>query len=214
MVHVNVDPKEILENRFTWEDAKFYLRSVGPGFAVMLLLSVMFFALGAMSGRPLHSTLSLGSSGLIILALCVAKLVSTRVKTNKKMKTMVDKYGRGVLETDLRDLNNAVYMLHPEKYETYVIVSSRYLYFAKEAVFALDDITEAYIDLCDESHQMRAKESNVRPYDHSIKNVRETIRFCMPAYITTKDGQTHRLLVALDRVQMYELNEFLATLNK
>lgn len=214
MKYVNVDPDQILENRFTSEDLKFYLRSLVPAVGILLIMLVMTVFLGYLQGEVSVRMITMVIMILILFGGCAYKIISTRVKNNKRLKAIVDKFGRDNLAMDLRDPNNEVYMLHPEKYETYIIVSSRYLYFAKEAVFALDDIKQAYIEFNDSTHQNKAGDSNIRPYDHSRKDVKETVRFIKPAYITTMDGKTDRRLVALEQDQMYQLNEFFATLSK
>jgi len=214
MKYVNVDPDQILENRFTSEDLKFYLRSLVPAVGILLIMLIMTVFLGYLQGEVSVRMITMVIMILILFGGCAYKIISTRVNNNKRLKAIVDKFGRDNLAMDLRDPNNEVYMLHPEKYETYIIVSSRYLYFAKEAVFALDDIKQAYIEFNDSTHQNKAGDSNIRPYDHSRKDVKETVRFIKPAYITTMDGKTDRRLVALEQDQMYQLNEFFATLSK
>lgn len=214
MKYVNVDPDQILENRFTSEDLKFYLRSLVPAVGILLIMLVMTVFLGYLQGEVSVRMITMCILILIMFGVCAYIIISTRVKNNERLKAIVDKFGRDNLAMDLRDPNNEVYMLHPEKYETYIIVSSRYLYFAKEAVFALDDIKQAYIEFNDSTHQNKAGDSNIRPYDHSRKDVKETVRFIKPAYITTMDGKTDRRLVALEQDQMYQLNEFFATLSK
>ena len=214
MKYVNVDPDQILENRFTSEDLKFYLRSLLPAVGILLIMLVMTVFLGYLQGEVSVRMITMVIMILILFGGCAYKIISTRVNNNKRLKAIVDKFGRDNLAMDLRDPNNEVYMLHPEKYETYIIVSSRYLYFAKEAVFALDDIKQAYIEFNDSTHQNKAGDSNIRPYDHSRKDVKETVRFIKPAYITTMDGKTDRRLVALEQDQMYQLSELFATLSK
>jgi len=214
MKYVNVDPDQILENRFTSEDLKFYLRSLVPAVGILLIMLIMTVFLGYLQGEVSVRMITMVIMILILFGGCAYKIISTRVNNNKRLKAIVDKFGRDNLAMDLRDPNNEVYMLHPEKYETYIIVSSRYLYFAKEAVFALDDIKQAYIEFNDSTHQNKAGDSNIRPYDHSRKDVKETVRFIKPAYITTMDGKTDRRLVALEQDQMYQLSELFATLSK
>lgn len=215
MKGVYIDPKEILENNFTSEDIKFYLRSLGPATCGMLLIaifSVVFTYIKA--DGDISGAMGMVAFVVLILGACGVKLYSTRSKGNKRLKAMIDKYGRENLNMDLRDPYNEVFMLHPEKLETYVIVSSRYLYFSREGVFALDDIQQAYIEMYDNTSQNKAGESNVRPYDHSNKNVRETVRFCKPAYVITKQGQSERFLVALEQDQLNQLSELFATLGR
>ena len=211
---VDVDPKDVLENRFTSEDVKFYLCNLGPAVFFLVLVSALAVVMSFTGGRNVGRGVLLILMTVLLLIGCASRLISIRVKSNKRLKESVDKFGRDILEMDLRNPNNEVYMLHPDKYETYVIVSSRYLYFAKESVFALDDIKEAYIDLNDMAGQNKAGSGNQRPYDHNNKSARETTRFCKPAYITTMDGQKKRCLVALEEDQMRQLDEFLITLGK
>lgn len=213
MRYTDIDPKDILENRFEIADLKFYLRHLGLAFAILVIMPVMFIALSVVVGRNVIQVLPVAIMPLMIFVLCAAMIYSTRSKSNQRLKSTVEKYGRDNLAMDLRDPDNEVFMLHPDKLETYVIVSSRYVYFSKMAVFALNDIKDAYIDLNDMTSQMKSHDNDVRPYDPKKKNVSETMRFCKPAYITTKDGHTERLLVGLDREQMDRLNSILRSIN-
>ena len=214
MRYTDIDPKDILENRFEIEDLKFYLRHLGLPAAIIVLMPVMIIAMCVAVGVNVISVLPMiAIMPLIILVLCAAMIYSTRSGGNKRLKSTVEKYGRDNLEMDLRDPRNEVFMLHPDKLETYVIVSSRYVYFSKMAVFAIDDIKEAYIDLNDMTSQVKSHDNDVRPYDPKKKNVSETMRFCKPVYISTKDGHKERLLVGLDREQMDELNSILRSIN-
>ncbi len=207
MKGVSYDHKQILENKFEKSDAVFYLKNLGLPFLIQFILIGLIISRMVRGGMNPIRGLILVVPCLFIIIGCAGYLVYKRVSVNRGMKEDIEHIGLSNLLMDLNDPENEVFYLHPDRYETYTVISSRYIYFSKEAVYPVNEIKKIYIDVHDMSCQIKAGGTPHDTFDPKSDNPRNLIKFCKPAYITTKDGKTERKLISLYPEDMDKVNE-------
>lgn len=207
MKGVSYDHKQILENKLEKSDIIFYLKNFGPLFLVQFVfLGYMIVRIATGSADPLLGLFFIAFV-LVVIFGCIGYLVYKRLSVNRGMKEDIEHIGLSNLLMDLNDPENEVFYLHPDRYETYTVISSRYIYFSKEAVYPVNEIKKIYIDVHDMSCQIKAGGTPHDTFDPKSDNPRNLIKFCKPAYITTKDGKTERKLISLYPEDMDTVNE-------
>lgn len=207
MKNVTFDPKELIATRFDKDDAVFYLKNLGLPFGVQIVFiiyTIMMMSIGRMS--VVKGVIYLAVI-VMLLVFCIGYLVYKRLSAQKVLKGCIDKIGMNIILADLQDKDNEVFFLHPDRYDTYIVISSRYVYFSREAIYPINEIKKIYIDINDNSCQIKAGPYGNKPFDPKDSSARNVIRFCKPAYVTTVSGTTDRWLAALTSEDMQTVNE-------
>ncbi len=214
MKGVSYDHKQILENKFEKSDAVFYLKNLGLPFLIQFILIGLIISRMVRGGMNPIRGLVLVVPCLFIIIGCAGYLVYKRVSVNRGMKEDIEHIGLSNIQMDLNDPENEVFYLHPDRYETYTVISSRYIYFSKEAIYPINEIKNIYIDVADMSCQIKAGGNANQPFDPNSHSARDLIRFCKPAYITTIDGKTERKLISLYPEDMNTVNEIFRSISE
>ena len=207
MTNQSVEPSKVLDLKFDKEDVVFYIKNFLPFLLLMLGMSI-FFVVPRLFNPDIDKT-ELIISGLSMLGLnilfLVAALVACRIlaiKGRKKFETYVSKYGYDNLAAQLKDADNTVFYIHPEKYESYVIISREYLFLARTTVIRLNEIRQMRFDRL-------AKGDTSRPYRYSSQAA-EITRFIRKVYIVNDQNKEENFPVALSDDEYYALVNFLA----
>ena len=214
MKGVSYDHKQILENKFEKSDAVFYLKNLGLPFLIQFILIGLIISRMVRGGMNPIRGLILVVPCLFIIIGCAGYLVYKRVSVNRGMKEDIEHIGLSNIQMDLNDPENEVFYLHPDRYETYTVISSRYIYFSKEAIYPINEIKNIYIDVADMSCQIKSGGNANQPFDPNSHSARDLIRFCKPAYITTIDGKTERKLISLYPEDMNTVNEIFRSISE
>ena len=191
------DHKQILENKMEKGDVLFYLRTFAPVIffqLIMIGMIIYIFVKGSVSGA--HTLLYLFAFVMCDVVLFMI-LISKRKQGNSRLQSDIDRFGMDNLMEDLRDLNNEVFCLHKDRYDTYIVISSKYVYFSKTAIYPIDQIKKIYIDINDNSYQLKAGGGPTQKFDPKSLSARNVIRFCKPVYITMADGTQERRIIGL-----------------
>ena len=214
MKNVTYDHNQILENKFEKSDAIFYLRNLGVPFFIQFILIGLIISNMVRSGiNPIRGMIVVIPCLLIAFG-CFGFLVYKRVSTNRGMKEAIERIGLSNIQMDLNDPENEVFYLHPDRYETYTVISSRYVYFSKEAIYPINEIKNIYIDVKDMSCQIKSGATANETFDPKSNSARNIVKFCKPAYITTIDGKTDRKLIALYPEDLNTVNDIFRSISE
>lgn len=197
MTGVSYDYQQILENKFEKGDVLFYLRTFAPIIffqLIMIGMIIYIFARGSVSGA--HTLLYLFAFVMCDVVLFMI-LISKRKQGNTRLNSDIAKFGKDNLLADLNDPYNEVFCLHKDRYDTYIVISSKYVYFSKTAIYPIDQIKKIYIDINDNSYQIKAGGGPTKEFDPNNLSARNVVRFCKPVYITMADGIQERRIIGL-----------------
>ena len=212
MKGVSYDHNQILENKFEKSDITFYLKNLGLPILIQLIM-MGFLVFCMVIGRI---NVLKGILYLVVLTsfvvLMIGYLLYKRMTVNKGMKEDIDHIGKDNVLVDLNDFNNDVFFLHPDRYDTYIVISSRNVYFSRVAIYPINEIKKIYIDFDDMSYQMRAGGNTNKPFDPNNLSAGNVLRFCKPVYVTKTDGKTERRLIALSPEDMATVDGIFRTL--
>ena len=207
MIYQSSDPAKILQEKFDKGDLVFYIRNFLPVLIFMMASPVVFVFLRINNQNTDKQTVIRG--GIIILivntvmfiaAIIIAVLNGSRSK--KKYNAYVARYGYDELAAQLNDPENAVFYIHPEKFETYVIITKEFLILSKTMIIRLDEIRQMRF-----SRTPRGDTS--RPYDFKRKQAFETVRFVRNVNIVDNQGKDNAYPVCLSDDDYYFLVNYL-----
>ena len=207
MRNVSYDPQELIATRFDKDDAVFYLKNLGLPLGIQIVFIVFTIAMMSVGRMNVVKGAMYITFFVMIIVFCVGYLVYKRLSSHKVLNDCVEKIGKSNILADLQDPDNDVFFLHQDRFDTYIVVSSRYVYFSREAIYPIDEIKRIYIDVNDNSCQIKAGSYGNRPFDPKDTDVRNVIRFCKPVYVTAAGGKTDRWLAALNPEDRQTLNE-------
>ena len=202
-----VEPSKILDMKFDKEDVVFYVVNFLPFLILMVALPVIFTVSRIIiPGNDTNSMIKHGVLMLICnLIIFAISIVASRVIAiigKRKYNGYVKKYGYENLEAQLKEINNTVFYIHPEKYESYVIITREYLVFSRTMIIRLNEIRQIRFSRI-------SKGDTKRPYQYS-KRAAEITRFIRKVYIVNEHGLEENYPVALSDEEYYALVNFLA----
>ena len=207
MIYQSSDPTKILKNKFDKDDLVFYIRNFLPVFIFMMATPVDFIFLRINNHNTDRLTVIRG--GIIILTVNTVMFISAIViavingsRSKKKYNAFVTRYGYDELAAQLNDPENAVFYIHPEKFETYVIITKEFLILSKTMIIRLDEIRQMRF-----SRVPRGDTS--RPYDFKRKQAYETVRFVRMVNIVDNQGKDNAYPVGLSDDDYYCLINYL-----
>ena len=204
MVLSSVNPDKVLAYKFDREDLVFYLNNFGPRFLIALLIPFAATAICYTRGlTPItlgFIFVSLMIFQMGVFALCMAYMWWTSSGIRKSLKAQIAKYGYDNLARELNAPDNTVFTLHPDKYETYVVITDTYLIFSRSNIIRKDEVMNIFYAY------NNPKGDTTRPFNPKSKRVSETVRFIRTLTVTLKDGTTRSIPVALtdDECPLFE----------
>ena len=202
MIYQSSDPNKILKEKFDKDDLAFYIRNFLPVFIFMMAAPVVFVFLRRNNPNTdrLIVMLLIVNTFMFIVAIIIAVINGSRSK--KKYNAFVTRYGYDELAAQLNDPENAVFYIHPEKFETYVIITKEFLILSKTMIIKLDEIRQMRF-----SRVSRGDTS--RPYDFKRKQAYETVRFVRMVNIVDNQGKDNAYPVGLSDDDYYCLINYL-----
>ena len=210
MISQQVDPKKVLYQKFDKEDFGFYLRVFLPFFIFMLAAPIVFAIRILIRGdydlkSVVSKSLMMLAINFVILACSVVFMIIFSTITKKRYNKQVDKYGYETLATQLAQPYNAVTYIHPEKYESYVIVTGEFFILARTKIIRLNEIRQMRFE--------RTTRGNAsRPFNISNKSPNEITRFIRQVHIIDAEGKDASYPVALPEFEYYDLVNYMATI--
>ncbi|SCW43356.1 hypothetical protein SAMN02910456_01098 [Ruminococcaceae bacterium YRB3002] len=207
MVTGPVDPsRKVIDNRWDSNDTKFMVKMFLPRFLMGFIPALLFYLMCRIKSVPVIltvvGTLMFLMFHLLVFTGCMIYLIYRSSTVRKTFNAYVDRFGRAELEAELMSENCRTFMIHPDKTETYVVITERFLIFSREHIFALDEIGDYRID-------QAARGDTVRPYDPKIKKINEHMRFVRKITIALKNGKTVQCNIALENDQLREFDNAL-----
>ena len=207
MRYQSTDPTKILQEKLDKGDLVFYIRNFLPVLIIMMGAPAVFVLLRINNQNIDKQNLIRGSIMMLIanivmfiVAITIAVLNGSRSK--KKYNAFVAKYGYDELAAQLNDPENVVFYIHPEKHETYVIITKEFLILSKTMIIRLDEIRQMRF-----SRTPRGDTS--RPYDFKRKQAFETVRFVRNVNIVDSQGKDNAYPVCLSDDDYYFLVNYL-----
>ena len=203
----NAKPDDILVLKFDKDDLKFYVRNFLPYLILAIVMPLLFILFGYLKGRNMILTyIAAVLAFLFQFGLMVVLLTIHFVKSHARRKeyhAIVAKYGKDNLTRDLSGELRGLFMLHPEKIETYEIITDSYFISSRSFIIRLDEISDYSIDYA------HPRGDTTRPYDFRKKHPRETVRFIKMMTIKSKNGQTTSFPVALSDEDLIAFDNYL-----
>ena len=201
MIHGAVDADKILAYRFNREDLVFYLKNFGPMAIInFVIMPVLFLVMAISRGYSVMKIVLLEAGCLmvtvLIYACCMVYMYSVSSGIRKKYKAMIERYGEAALRQELNANDNMVFMLHPDKYETYIIITQNFFIVSREFIMRLDEIASISVDMSS------ARGDTTRAFDPKRSSPRELTRFVKDIHIVTKRGTKIKQRVALDNDEL------------
>ena len=209
MISQPVDPKKVLTQKFDKEDFRFYLRVFLPFLIFMFVFPFFFILRRYAADGDLKSAISSGLTmfgmNFMILTCCVIFMFVFSTMTKKRYNKQVDKYGYDTLANQLAQPYNAVTYIHPEKYESYVIVTGEFFILARTKIIRLNEIRQMRFE--------RTTKGNAsRPFNIANKSPSEITRFIRQVHIVDAEGNDNSYPVALPEFEYYDLVNYMATI--
>ena len=195
MVLGSVDPAKVLAYKFDREDLVFYLRNFGPHFLFSLIFPFAVTALCYAKGyKPLFVVLVFFGTvlffmGIFVIAMIYMWCISSG--TRKSFKEQINKYGYDNLARELSAPDNRIFMLHPDKYETYVVITETYLIFSRSNIIRRDEVLNIFYDY------NNPKGDTKREFNPKSTRTQETVRFIRMLTVSLKNGTNKSIPVAL-----------------
>ena len=200
MIRTTVEPDKVLKNDFDREDLMFYVKQFLPRFLVLFFSPFIFLVVGPYCGwGTVRLILVFGAFMFMNMALFLGLMLFLFFKSKKQREifnTNVKRYGYELLAQEVNNRNNYVFMLFPNKYETYVILTQNFFIISREFIISRSEIGNIRVDMAS------ARGDTIRPFDPSSSNLKETIRFVRDIYITDSKGVTYKKSVAFDDGEM------------
>ena len=191
----NAKPDDILVLKFDKDDLKFYVRTFLPYLIMAIVMPVILILMGHLKGRNML-IMYIGAILIFLFqfGLMAVLLTIHFIKSNMRRKeyhALVDKYGRDNLTRELSGELRGLFMLHPEKVETYEIITDNYFISSRTIIIRLDEISDFSIDYA------HPRGDTIRPYDNSKKSPRETVRFVKMMTVKDINGHSNTFPIAL-----------------
>ena len=201
-----VEPSKVLDLKFDKEDVIFYVRNYLPFLLLMVGLSILFVVSHIFNPEEDKTRLILSGVSLLgfNLLFLVAAITASRIiaaKGKKKYETFINKYGYDNLAAQLKDPENTVFYIHPEKYESYVIVTKEYLFLSRTMMIRLNEIRQMRFDRI-------ARGDTSRPFRNN-KMASEITRFIRKVYIVDSQNKEDNFPIALSDDEYFALVNFL-----
>ncbi len=194
------DYQQILENKFDFRDLLSYLLICAP----ILLIEAVIIGASAYFDRDMFIL------SLLVLLPCDFAFVYLLRKKRKEHQSELEQVIAGIGMQNLleapRDPYTEVFCLHPDRYETYLVISDKHIYFSKTAIYTIDQIRSIYIDMDDNSHQIKGLGTPSGKFNPKSISARSMMRFCKPVYITMYNGKRDRRLVTLYQEDLERVN--------
>ena len=206
MVRGAVDPQKVIVNEWDREDVMFLVKNFLPRLLMGMALPVLFYFMSSATTFPqsvrIIIALLFGGAYLLLFAVCMVFLIVRSNNARKRFNGMVERCGADQLKEELKDDDCRTFMLHPDKPETYVVLTKNFLIFSRENVFRLDEIKQYEID-------KNTRGDTAKPYDPSNKKLQEQLRFVRALYITLNNGERIKCNAGLESDELRELNNAL-----
>ena len=200
MIRTTVEPEKVLKNDFDREDLMFYVRNFLPGFLMLFFSPFLTLAIGPYRGWGTVKLILVFGAGMFMnMALFLGLMLYMFFKSKRLREvfnTNVKRYGYQLLAQEVNNRNNYVFMLFPNKYETYVILTQNFFIISREFIISRGEISNIRVDMAS------ARGDTVRPFDPSSRSAREIVRFMRDIYITDSKGVTYKKSVAFDDGEM------------
>ncbi|GEM_PF-7131688 len=209
MLRTAVEPDKVLKDEFNREDLKFYVKNFLPGFLMLFLMPFLFLVVGPYRGwGTVRLIIVFAASMFMNMSLFLGLMLYMFFKAKRHREvfnTNVKRYGYQTLAAEVCSGSNYVFMLFPNKYETYVILTANYLILSREFVIRRDEIGNIRVDMAS------ARGDTIRPFNPSSGSARETTRFVRDLYITDNRGITYKKPVAFDETEMANFRNVLTS---